>query len=454
MKKIVIVLLLCFSLTACGNKDEPFSCDSIKGNSDASTDTILLTYCFDSDALGFGLRNGNGEYILPPIYKNIDLGVTTYTYAFNRIYVFEDDIKYLRVSIKNDDEVLANIYSIDEGFILDKNYSNIYIDHDNNVAYYTDDLSYYKIDLISKEISTISYKVKQVTSGYFIFEEEDFIYFHSKDKIVKVDNIQADISFIDSDYYLYRLDDTYYFSQISTEKVVYQTDLEERYDSTYVDATVTQIDDDYLMGICYAYGTCYEYHKMLSGESLTTEGSDYAYSNNEYVLLQKDETISMYDLDFNLIETFDQVLYVLNGENLVIKNETEIVMYNLISELEIPVGSVGYYLQGSRNFNDNIFSVTIDGLTKIYDTRLNLLAESTSINIRWFKVEDNLLFIVDDKSNLTTYIDNVIVHEVDTKRGTLSKTEFYSLYLRYGLDNLHIYIKDDEIIVLKLQNSD
>lgn len=451
MRKIGILLLLCFSLTACKSTYERFLCDSIKETNDADTSTLLLSFCIDSDGIGYGLRNSSGEYILSPIYWGIDLGNTTYNENYSEMFVFEDDINYLRILIKTDGKVLSNIYARGEGFILEENYDNLYIDQEKNVAYYTDDVGSYKIDLLSREVSNISYKVKGETSGYLIFEEEDYVFFDTGDKIVEIDNNQVEVGFIDSDYYMYSLDDTIYFNQISSGEVIYQTKLDKSYEAYYVTTKVTPIEDDYMMCISTKFGFCSEYHKMLSKEVLTNEGSDFTYLSNDFVLVRTGKTVNVYDLDFNLLETIDQVEMVLNFDNLVIKKETGLVLYSLVNDIEIPVEGEDPFLH-SFLLHDNILGIYKDGGTNIYDKQLNLIAKCTSENVRWFKVDDELILIVDDENSVTTFNNYVKVHEIDTYNEELSSFEFYPNYLRGRGGKLNIYISGDEIIVLNLIN--
>jgi hypothetical protein len=445
MKKIIIAMLIIMLLGACKSEEPDFMCNQFIDYEDASTDILFISVCTDSDGLHQGLLNANNEYVLSPKHTIIDLG-----YPQNKLeFVIDNDIQYLRVMDKNDEQINYGIYERSTGIILDVEYQNLYIDHTNKMAYYTNSTGYYMMDLVSKTVETIEFFVIDSYEEYLIFLYNDRQTFSVNGEDIEVPYVEAEVLYIDSDYYLYMIDRDIYLYNIPDNTSIYHTVIDESIPIEKFLLDITPINNDYIMCLSISGGYCYEYHKLLSGATLNNYSGDYSYISEEHILIKSDRTVYVYDLEFNEANIIYNVEQVVNSSTLLLPHDDGYALFNLVNSNYIPITYNSPYLENYYTY-DGISGIIEDGSMKIYDENFELIAEVTSSNARWFRENEDIIIVVEDLNDIRTYGQNIVVLSCNSCENTLSTTEFYYKYFRSSQnDDIEIYVHEGEVFAME-----
>ncbi len=428
--RTVLVLLGLLVFSACQSKS--MRCDEIESILE-KTDKVYISMCSDSSGKYYGLVNKDNTEILTPKYALIDDGIDDVSKILIGNEVTVSNLDYYRITLLNEKGIpKSGIFSKKDGLVLEAKYDNVFIV--GNQAYYSNSEVHYIMHLDDQSIKEVDYFIAENVDGTYIFQYKDKLVFSTDVKDFSIDNIDAKVLYVDSDYYAIYNDSNLEIRTIDLNQIVYIIEDFYRFASYIVNHN----------GNLYIKenGSSLKVIHNVTTKSKRSFDVEFLKMKDGLITTRIDDDVFVYDMEFNKILEYRNITGT-HYKNLItyIKDDTEYVTS--------PKSDITFKLPEKIIQYDGFYGFIFDGEMKLYDETLNLVASCTDSNLRWFTIEGKLILIKTKENQLQVQVDHYKIFEYNKEN--LNTFEYDDRLLISNINQEILYAEENEIIVLSIE---
>lgn len=455
-KRNIIIFIVILVLIIAGVVGVSIYLNNLKYQYELSTiqDSEIQYYKLEQDGK-YGIIDKDGNVVLQPTYASIDIPNPT-----RAVFIKSDDGQNYTAVDGNGSQLFTDYESV-EAISINSITSNI--PYEKTVLKYKQGGLYGLLDFdgnkitenIYNSITNIDYKegnlrVEQ-NGSYGVINIKGTTILEPEYDAIMADGYYEEETKYEKAGFVLRIvtDDGYRFGYADrTGKIVLDTLYNEISRLTEIEG-----EDVYLVTSSNGRYGLYKNNKEVLANEYTSISFD---PNNNLLVVQKDQTQGVVDLEGNNIVPIDYDSIIIGGkyidaqkgeETVVFDSEgnnldTDIVSYNQVSDLAIVIDKNNNYniVDSSGNkklrenytyieyFNNNYFIVTKDGKTGVIDGNGNII-----INLEYDAIQaidgTNVLQAIVTNENRTDIIDsNMNIHEGIVNANVLKKDNYIKVY--------------------------